>query len=55
MKIVKAIRRGWIVPKQNVPSKPAVYDLWGSNDVAPTEDRMHIPAPKLRLPGNQLN
>lgn len=51
MKIVRAIRKGWIVPRApKVPPKPDVYMLWNDTDEVPDQHVMHIPAPKLAPP-----
>ncbi|KAJ3397808.1 Ribosome biogenesis protein 1 [Lobulomyces angularis] len=54
MKIVRAIRNGWIksVEEKKEMQKPKQYAIW--DDVKDEEklDKMHIPAPKLKLPGN---
>lgn len=55
MKIIRAIRNGWIKPKEDGPKKPVYYDLWGSSKGEDKKDKgkMHIPAPKLPLPGTE--
>jgi len=51
IKIVRAIRNGWIKPK--VPKdKPKYFLLWGKDDKA-NNHKMHWPAPKLKLPGHE--
>ncbi|KAJ3311588.1 Ribosome biogenesis protein 1 [Blyttiomyces sp. JEL0837] len=54
MKIVRAIKKGWIKSKEELEKqrKPEVYNIWEEGDEAAREHPMHIPAPKLRLPGN---
>ncbi|XP_047130028.1 ribosome biogenesis protein bop1-B isoform X1 [Hydra vulgaris] len=52
MKIVRAIRNGWIKPKVGKDDKPKYYLLWGKDDV-PKTHVMHWPAPKLKLPGHE--
>lgn len=54
-RIVKAIRRGLIVPKasrQQQGEEREWFDLWSSSDVLPGARSDHIAAPKLRLPGH---
>jgi ribosome biogenesis protein ERB1 len=57
MKIVRAIRRGAIVPRD--PSKSTAtatpfYNLWDDNkDEQRSDHPMHVPAPKMRLPVTQ--
>lgn len=55
MKIVRAIRNGWIKPKKDVKSdKPRYYLIWDKEDVQLTlRQKMHIPAPKMKLPGHE--
>lgn len=51
MKIVQAIRKGWIVPgAPKVPPKPQVYLLWNDSDEPAADHPMHIPAPKVAPP-----
>jgi ribosome biogenesis protein ERB1 len=51
MKIVRAIRKGWIVPgAPKVPSKPPVYMLWNDTDEVAADHVMNIPAPKVAPP-----
>lgn len=56
MKIVRAIRAGRIVPRKPgtkpTSEKPPFYGLWSSNDVASAPHPMHMPAPKMTLPGH---
>ena len=50
MKIVRAIRKGWIKDKSKEEKKPETYELWDDN-LNPTEQGvMTIPAPKVALP-----
>lgn len=58
MKIVRAIRKGWIIPdKSKAPPKPRWYDIWtgeAEEDDTPSKRLAnHIAAPKLKLPGNE--
>ncbi|KAI9030437.1 ribosome biogenesis protein BOP1 [Hyaloraphidium curvatum] len=51
MKIVRAIRKGWIVPRaEKAPKKPPVYMLWTDNDEERPDHPMHVPAPKMAPP-----
>ena len=51
MKIVRAIKKGWIVPPEaRKPPKPKVYAIWDETDEPLQDHPMHIPAPKLALP-----
>lgn len=52
IKIVRAIRNGWVKPKPTTDGKPKYYLLWGKDD-KPNEHPMHWPAPKLKLPGHE--
>lgn len=52
IKIVRAIRNGWIKPKQSSDGKPKYYLLWGKDDISNSHP-MHWPAPKLKLPGHE--
>ncbi|KAG4097015.1 BOP1NT domain-containing protein [Neocallimastix lanati (nom. inval.)] len=54
MKIVRAIRKGWIVPGKKKEEKPRFYALWDNNEEA-EERPNHIPAPKLPLPENDMS
>jgi len=54
MKIVHAIRMGWIKPSgKKEPEKPNYYLMWNETDDANKDKkhRMHIPAPRMKLPG----
>lgn len=50
MKIARAIKKGWITmaPKEK---KPKIFSIWNEDDEELKEHPMHIPAPKLPLPG----
>ena len=58
MKLVFAIRQGWIKPKNDfeLDEKPYFHKIWSET---PSEEKVnkkilpHIPAPKLRLPGHR--
>ncbi|KAK3742734.1 hypothetical protein QZH41_018951, partial [Actinostola sp. cb2023] len=53
MKIVRAIRNGWIKPKKTKDDKPRYYLLWDKDeDEARRRRTVHIPAPKMKLPGH---
>jgi ribosome biogenesis protein ERB1 len=54
MKIVRAIRNGWIVPRNPKAEKPKFFDVWGADkDTSPLDNNpMHLPAPKQTLPGH---
>ncbi|XP_062500949.1 ribosome biogenesis protein bop1-B-like [Corticium candelabrum] len=53
MKIVRAIRNGWIKPKKTDHEKPRYYLLWDKQDQESKKHPMHIPAPKMKLPGHE--
>lgn len=53
MKIVRAIRQGRIKPHGPVSSsRPPYYNIWSDADQALADHPMHMPAPKLALPGH---
>jgi len=56
MKIVRAIREGRITPGAPRPSAADklknFYNLWSSDDQPRADHPMHMPAPKLPLPGH---
>ncbi|XP_065140570.1 ribosome biogenesis protein bop1 [Paramisgurnus dabryanus] len=54
-KLVHAIKMGWIKPRRPVDTTPQYYDLWAKEDPNSILGRhkMHIPAPKIRLPGHE--
>ncbi|XP_072266611.1 ribosome biogenesis protein BOP1 [Pyxicephalus adspersus] len=54
-KLVHAIKMGWIRPRKPRDDTPAYYDLWAQEDPNAILGRhkMHVPAPKLRLPGHE--
>uniref|UniRef100_A0A1A8NA56 Ribosome biogenesis protein BOP1 n=1 Tax=Nothobranchius rachovii TaxID=451742 RepID=A0A1A8NA56_9TELE len=54
-KLVHAIKMGWIKPRRvEDDSKGRFYDLWASEDSSIlAKHRMHLPAPKIRLPGHE--
>ncbi|EDV27649.1 uncharacterized protein TRIADDRAFT_20780, partial [Trichoplax adhaerens] len=51
MKIVRAIRNGWIRPRVEKDAKPQYYLLW-DKEGQQKDHPMHIPAPKLKMPGS---
>jgi len=53
-KMVHAIKMGWMKPVPKKTNEQKFYMLWDSDDKAETMRRIHnhIPAPKVRLPGN---
>ncbi|XP_073233221.1 ribosome biogenesis protein bop1-B-like [Porites lutea] len=55
MKIVRAIRNGWIKPKKDDKAdKPRYYLIWDKeDDQTKPRHNMHIPAPKMKLPGHE--
>lgn len=55
MKIVRAIRNGWIKPKKDDKTdKPRYYLIWDKeDDETKPRHKMHIPAPKMKLPGHE--
>lgn len=52
--MVHAIKMGWIKPRRPQDSTPSFYDLWAQEDPNAVLGRhkMHVPAPKLALPGH---
>lgn len=46
---------GWIKPRRPKDTTPQYYDLWAKEDPNAILGRhkMHIPAPKMRLPGHE--
>ncbi|XP_062846345.1 ribosome biogenesis protein bop1 [Trichomycterus rosablanca] len=54
-KLVHAIKMGWIKPRRPKETGPQYYDLWAKEDPNAILGRhkMHIPAPKMRLPGHE--
>ncbi|CAN9503557.1 unnamed protein product [Ophioblennius macclurei] len=54
-KLVHAIKMGWIKPRRvEDDSRGRYYDLWASEDSSIlARHRMHLPAPKIRLPGHE--
>lgn len=53
-KLVHAIKMGWIKPRrQEDDSRGRYYDLWATEDSSIlAKHRMHLPAPKIPLPGH---
>ncbi|XP_078146685.1 ribosome biogenesis protein bop1 [Centroberyx gerrardi] len=54
-KLVHAIKMGWIKPRRvEDDSRGRFYDLWASEDSSIlARHKMHLPAPKIPLPGHQ--
>lgn len=54
-KLVHAIKMGWIKPRKPKDDTPKFYDLWAKEDPNAILGRhkMHVPAPKLKLPGHE--
>lgn len=52
--MVHAIKMGWIQPRRPRDHTPSFYDLWAQEDPNAVLGRhkMHVPAPKLALPGH---
>nr|XP_044636822.1 ribosome biogenesis protein BOP1 isoform X2 [Equus asinus] len=53
-RLVHAIKMGWIQPRRPQDPTPTFYDLWAQEDPNAVLGRhkMHVPAPKLALPGH---
>uniref|UniRef100_F6XI32 Ribosome biogenesis protein BOP1 n=3 Tax=Equus TaxID=9789 RepID=F6XI32_HORSE len=53
-RLVHAIKMGWIQPRRPRDPTPTFYDLWAQEDPNAVLGRhkMHVPAPKLALPGH---
>lgn len=53
-RMVHAIKMGWIQPRRPQDPIPSFYDLWAQEDPNAVLGRhkMHVPAPKLALPGH---
>ncbi|XP_012328704.2 ribosome biogenesis protein BOP1 [Aotus nancymaae] len=53
-RMVHAIKMGWIQPRRPQDPTPSFYDLWAQEDPNAVLGRhkMHVPAPKLALPGH---
>ncbi|KAM3858503.1 ribosome biogenesis protein bop1 [Diretmus argenteus] len=54
-KLVHAIKMGWIKPRRvEEDSSGRFYDLWANEDSSVlARHKMHLPAPKMALPGHQ--
>ncbi|XP_037330852.2 ribosome biogenesis protein bop1 [Pungitius pungitius] len=54
-KLVHAIKMGWIKPRRTEDaSRGRYYDLWANEDSSILANhKMHLPAPKIPLPGHQ--
>lgn len=46
---------GWIKPRKPKDDEPTYYDLWAHEDPNSILGRhkMHVPAPKMKLPGHE--
>ncbi|KNC78997.1 ribosome biogenesis protein bop1 [Sphaeroforma arctica JP610] len=58
MKIVRGIRDGRIQVgardrSKKKEEKPKVYEMWAEGDVPTKDHYMHMPAPKMKLPGHE--
>jgi ribosome biogenesis protein ERB1 len=52
-KIISAIKKGWITMRPG-PKKARLYMLWSDTDKPEQrKHQMHIPAPKMKLPGHE--
>lgn len=53
-KLVHAIKMGWIKPRRvDDDNRGRYYDLWAGEDTSIlAKHRMHLPAPKIPLPGH---
>ncbi|XP_036779019.2 ribosome biogenesis protein BOP1 isoform X2 [Manis pentadactyla] len=53
-RLVHAIKMGWVQPRRPRDPTPSFYDLWAQEDPNAVLGRhkMHVPAPKLALPGH---
>lgn len=53
-RLVHAIKMGWIQPRRPRDPTPSFYDLWAQEDpnAVLARHKMHVPAPKLALPGH---
>lgn len=54
-KLVHAIKMGWIKPRRvQDDSRGRFYDLWANEDSSIlAKHKMHLPAPKIPLPGHE--
>ncbi|CAG8516384.1 4898_t:CDS:10 [Paraglomus brasilianum] len=50
MKIARAIREGRILPRKTQAEPPRFYDLWTDTEQSRSDNPMHLPAPKIKLP-----
>ncbi|KAJ3286890.1 Ribosome biogenesis protein 1 [Rhizoclosmatium sp. JEL0117] len=58
MKIVRAIRKGWVKTKEQKQLEkeqalPKFYDIWANSDPNAQDHPMHIPAPRMALPDHR--
>jgi ribosome biogenesis protein ERB1 len=49
MKIVRAIRKGWIIPNKPKEVQPKYFDIWGNVDIE-SKASSYIAAPKMKMP-----
>lgn len=52
VKMVHAIRMGRMKPHPHVTPKPVFYQLWGEGGAKGRGHQVHIPAPRVKLPGH---
>jgi ribosome biogenesis protein ERB1 len=56
VKLVRAIRNGWLKTKDQKPKEPPAYLLWADDNLADTSKTAtglsYIPAAKPKLPGH---
>lgn len=56
--LVRAIKNGWIELDKPKVEEPSVFQMWQEDEIYPdnaeksARDRLHIPAPKMKLPGH---
>ncbi|GLT85794.1 hypothetical protein SLE2022_039710 [Rubroshorea leprosula] len=55
VKLVRAIRKGWIKPEKPKEEEPSFYLLWGDDSSTAESNRnlSYIPPPKPKLPGHE--
>lgn len=51
--LVRAIKKGWINPKNQPKEKPQFYDIWSNDASEHKKNPMPLTAPKQRLPGHR--
>uniref|UniRef100_H2Z1B4 Ribosome biogenesis protein BOP1 homolog n=1 Tax=Ciona savignyi TaxID=51511 RepID=H2Z1B4_CIOSA len=55
-KLVHAIKMGWLKvgqPKKEEDEEIKFYDLWADSHSELARQKMHVPAPKMKLPGHE--